>query len=46
MVALNEVVTVSKRKCLVFKVDFKKAYNSVSWKFLDYVLYRFEFEVR
>ena len=40
---LNEAVEEAK-KCkkpaLVFKVDFEKAYDSVSWSFLDYMLDR------
>jgi hypothetical protein len=27
----------------VFKVDFEKAYDSVDWNFLEYMLYRFGF---
>ncbi|GJT83240.1 RNA-directed DNA polymerase, eukaryota, reverse transcriptase zinc-binding domain protein [Tanacetum coccineum] len=27
-----------KKKMLIFKVDFKKAFDSVSWKYLDFVL--------
>lgn len=33
----NEVVDDAKRRkkqCLIFKVDFKKAYDSISWEFL------------
>lgn len=33
----NEVVDEvrrKKRKCLIFKVDYEKAYNSMCWKFL------------
>ena len=32
-----------KRKLMVFKVDFEKAYDSVSWKYLDHVLSQFGF---
>jgi hypothetical protein len=28
---------------MIFKVDFEKAYDSVSWSFLDYLLGRFGF---
>ena len=38
---LNEVIEEacrSKRPAMVFKVDFEKAYDSVSWAFLDYML--------
>ena len=39
----NEVVEEamrSKRPCMVFKVDFEKAYDSVSWQFLFYMMGR------
>lgn len=42
----NEVVDDAKRrktKCLLFKVDFEKAYDSVSWEFLLYMLHRLDF---
>jgi hypothetical protein len=38
---VNEVVDLAKRtnnKCLIFKVNFKKAYYSVEWSFLEYML--------
>ncbi|KAK2442256.1 hypothetical protein QL285_013468 [Trifolium repens] len=31
------------RECLIFKVNFGKAYDSVDWGFLDYMLQRFSF---
>jgi hypothetical protein len=34
---------ISKKGCMIFKVDFEKAYNSVNWKFLEYMLTRFGF---
>jgi hypothetical protein len=43
---LNEVVDFAKRsknECLILKVDFEKAYDLVSWDFLDYMLGRFGF---
>lgn len=46
--ALNEVLhlaKVSKRECFLFKVDFKKAYDSSSWSFLDEMLQRYGFDV-
>ncbi|PNY12727.1 ribonuclease H [Trifolium pratense] len=46
VLAINEVVDWVKKKkkeCLIFKVDFEKAYDSVSWSFLDYMLRGFGF---
>ena len=46
MVVANEVVEEAKRRnksCLVFKVDYEKAYDSVSWDFLSYMMKRMEF---
>lgn len=43
---VNEVVEEAKRfkkPCLVFKVDYEKAYNSVSWEFMLYMLKRMGF---
>ena len=43
---LNEVIEEAKRSkkpALVFKVDFAKAYDSVSWSFLDYMMVRMGF---
>ena len=40
---VNEVVDLAKRKkkeCLILKVDFEKAYDSVDWGFLEYMLKR------
>ncbi|MCI44542.1 transposon TX1 putative protein, partial [Trifolium medium] len=37
----NEVIDEAKRKkreVLMFKVDFEKAYDSVDWDFLDFVM--------
>jgi hypothetical protein len=47
VLVINEVVDwvkKAKKKCLIFKVDFVKAYDSVSWSFLDYMLRRFGFD--
>ncbi|GAU18134.1 hypothetical protein TSUD_248350 [Trifolium subterraneum] len=47
VLAINEVVDwvkKAKKECLVFKVDFEKAYDSVSWSFLEYMLRRFGFD--
>lgn len=52
MLLVNEVVKVNKviylnkrsrRIYLIFKVDFKKVYDSISWIFLHYMLIRFRF---
>jgi hypothetical protein len=46
VMVVNEVVDLAKRsgkKCLIFKVDFEKAYDSVEWGFLEYMLRRFGF---
>ncbi|GAU18658.1 hypothetical protein TSUD_124910 [Trifolium subterraneum] len=46
VVAVNEVIDLArklKRACFIFKVDFEKAYDSVSWSFLDYMMMRFGF---
>nr|GEV20669.1 RNA-directed DNA polymerase, eukaryota [Tanacetum cinerariifolium] len=43
---LNEVLQwckVKKKQSLIFKVDFKKAYDSVRWDFLDDILKKFGF---
>ncbi|GKV00730.1 hypothetical protein SLEP1_g13370 [Rubroshorea leprosula] len=43
VVIANEVIDEAKRKNIksfLFKVDFEKAYNKVSWDFIDYMLYR------
>lgn len=45
----NEVIGFSKKshqKCLIFKLDFEKAYDSISLSFLDYMLRRFGFDDR
>ena len=42
----NEVIHEAKSRnkpCLVFKADFEKAYNLVSWEFLLYMLRRMGF---
>ncbi|GJX36378.1 putative RNA-directed DNA polymerase, eukaryota, reverse transcriptase zinc-binding domain protein [Tanacetum coccineum] len=32
-----------KKKMLIFKVDFEKAFDSVSWKYLDFILHSLNF---
>ena len=42
----NEVIDEAKRchkMCMVFKVDYEKAYDSVSWNFLIYMMSRMGF---
>ncbi|MCH80013.1 LINE-1 reverse transcriptase like, partial [Trifolium medium] len=46
VVVVNEVIDFAKKAgkdCLILKVDFEKAYDSVDWGFLDYMLGRFGF---
>jgi hypothetical protein len=46
VVVVNEVVDLAKKsdkECLILKVDFEKAYDSVDWGFLDYMLGQFGF---
>jgi hypothetical protein len=42
----NEVVDFvhkTKKKCFLFKVDYEKAYDSIDWRFLIYMLRKFGF---
>lgn len=44
---VNEVVDLAKRRrdeCLLFKVDFEKSYDSISWSFLEYMMGRMGFD--
>lgn len=46
VVVINEVVDYVKKKkekAFILKVDFEKAYDSVNWKFLEYMMGRFGF---
>jgi len=46
VLVVNEVVDLakrSKRECLILKVDFEKAYDSVDWDFLAYMMRRVGF---
>jgi len=41
VVAVNEIIDVArktKKECLIIKVDFEKAHDYVSWRFLDYMM--------
>jgi len=43
VLVVNELVDYAKRskkECLIFKVDFEKAYDSVDWGFLEYMMHR------
>jgi hypothetical protein len=43
---VDEVVDLAKRakkECVIFKMDFEKAYNSVSWSFFDYMMLQLGF---
>ncbi|MCH93254.1 LINE-1 reverse transcriptase like, partial [Trifolium medium] len=47
VMVVNEVIDLARktrRGCLVLKVDFEKAYDSVDWSFLEYMLRRFGFD--
>lgn len=49
VIDVNELVDLDKksRKCFfIFKVDFRKAYDSVSWSFQDYTLSIFGFNYK
>jgi hypothetical protein len=49
VVVVNEVIDYAKKtgkECMILKVDFEKAYDSVDWKFLDYMLQRFGFGLK
>ncbi|GAU32684.1 hypothetical protein TSUD_145580 [Trifolium subterraneum] len=49
VVVVNEIVDYAKKagkECLVLKVDFEKAYDSVDWRFLEYMLRRFGFGIK
>nr|GEX17097.1 putative RNA-directed DNA polymerase, eukaryota, reverse transcriptase zinc-binding domain protein [Tanacetum cinerariifolium] len=46
---LNETIDWYKKqqkKMMLFKVDFKKAFDSISWRYLDYILDRLGFSIK
>lgn len=49
VVIVNELVDLAKRnkeECMLFKVDFEKAYDTVSWSFLFDMLAKFGFDLK
>lgn len=50
VVAVNDIIDLARKKkkkeCLIFRVNFEKAYDSVSWIFLAYMLDRLGFSER
>ena len=45
----NEVVDEAKRwkkDCLIFKVNFEKAYDSISWDFMYYIMGSWKISLR
>ncbi|PNX95639.1 cysteine-rich receptor-like protein kinase, partial [Trifolium pratense] len=46
VVVLNEVIDIAKRRkdaCLLFKVDFERAYDTVNWHFLERMMFKMGF---
>jgi hypothetical protein len=46
VLVVNELIDLAKRRkdnCLSFKVDFERAYDTVNWNFLDYLMGRMGF---
>jgi hypothetical protein len=46
VVVLNELLDLAKRRkdvCLLFKVDFERAYDTVSWHFLERMMVKMGF---
>ncbi|GKV11964.1 hypothetical protein SLEP1_g23173 [Rubroshorea leprosula] len=46
VIIANEIIDDAKkrkRECFLFKIDFEKAFDKVSWRFLDYMLMRMGF---
>lgn len=49
IIILNEVIHEAKwwkKECFIFKIDLKKAYDSVNWDFLDEMMWLFNFSNR
>lgn len=49
VLVVNEVLNLAKKShkdCLIFKMNFEKVYDSVNWRFLEYMLAHFGFEDR
>lgn len=49
VVVVNEVIDLAKRRnrgCLALKADFEKAYDSVSWSYVEYMLTRMGFNAK
>lgn len=49
MYIINKVIDFTKKSgkaCLIFKVDFTKAYDSVNWGFMEYMMGRFGMDDR
>jgi hypothetical protein len=47
VVVLNEIIDLAKRRkdnCLLFKVDFERAYDTVSWSFLERMMIKMGFK--
>ncbi|GAU48536.1 hypothetical protein TSUD_282880 [Trifolium subterraneum] len=46
VVALNEIIDLAKRRkdrCLLFKVDFERAYDTISWNYLESMMLKMGF---
>jgi hypothetical protein len=46
VLVVNELLDLAKRRkcnCFMFKVDFERAYDTVNWNFLDYMMGRMGF---
>lgn len=41
-----DLVTRSKKSCMLFKIDFEKAYDRISWNFLRFIMKKMGFGVR